>query len=166
MKVLSTNCPNCGANIELDKTSELALCGYCGTRVVMKEEDEKKPVTMGANAPKSKEESVKRAPAYLEKGKHLKSLSTDHSNQRRDALEENFNMIQKLKSIKKIKYLVGGILLGIALAFFLVIVDVILISVFDFNAAAGVPLILVTGFGALFITPRVVYIIGRNKYYY
>ena len=34
MRFIKFNCPNCGANIELDESREFGFCQYCGTKIV------------------------------------------------------------------------------------------------------------------------------------
>lgn len=34
MGFIKLNCPNCGANIELDESREFGFCQYCGTKIV------------------------------------------------------------------------------------------------------------------------------------
>ena len=34
MGMVGVNCPNCGANIELDESREFGFCSYCGTKVI------------------------------------------------------------------------------------------------------------------------------------
>lgn len=45
MELLAAKCPNCGANIELDKNRDVLYCSYCGTKIIVKDEIKKGYVT-------------------------------------------------------------------------------------------------------------------------
>ncbi|CAM3638579.1 hypothetical protein [Marinicrinis lubricantis] len=40
MKVLTTTCPNCGATMELNEKTEKAVCDYCSTKIISKDDKE------------------------------------------------------------------------------------------------------------------------------
>ena len=40
MKVNSLKCPGCGAEVQVEENKEFALCSYCGTKVMLKNENE------------------------------------------------------------------------------------------------------------------------------
>ena len=37
MKLVAAKCPNCGANIDVDKNSDKTICEYCGSKIVVED---------------------------------------------------------------------------------------------------------------------------------
>ena len=52
MKFVAAKCPACGANIDVDKTSESTVCEFCNTRIIVEEAVEKHRVEID-NLPKA-----------------------------------------------------------------------------------------------------------------
>ena len=55
MKLVAAQCPNCGANIEVDKNSDRTICDYCKTKIIVEEAIQKIELTgevVIANSPK------------------------------------------------------------------------------------------------------------------
>ncbi|CAM3638622.1 hypothetical protein [Marinicrinis lubricantis] len=80
--------------------------------------------------------------------------------------DENLAASNKLKRGKKIKYIVGGILLGILFAWLCMVIAILIINGFNLADGLAVFLVLIAMFGPLLITPKVVYTRGKNKYDY
>lgn len=40
MKLIKLKCPNCNANVEVNKDLERATCNYCGTNFIIEDEKE------------------------------------------------------------------------------------------------------------------------------
>ncbi len=78
MELLAAKCPNCGANIELDKNRDVLYCSYCGTKIIVKDEikkielDVKGKIKVDGLA--SIADKVKRANDYLNAAQYDQAL--------------------------------------------------------------------------------------------
>ena len=39
MNLVNTNCPNCGANLEVDTERGYCFCEYCGSKILIDDDD-------------------------------------------------------------------------------------------------------------------------------
>ncbi len=39
MKLVQTNCPNCGANLQLNSEQKIQFCNHCGNKILLEEEN-------------------------------------------------------------------------------------------------------------------------------
>lgn len=65
MKLVALKCPNCNADIELDKDREFGFCNYCGTKIVVADAVQK--VTVNINRASEINNILKRAKDYEER---------------------------------------------------------------------------------------------------
>lgn len=65
MKLVALKCPNCNADIELDKDREFGFCNYCGTKIMVADAVQK--VTVNINRASEINNILKRAKDYEER---------------------------------------------------------------------------------------------------
>lgn len=77
MKVISVKCPECGATLDVDESRTQVFCSYCGSKVLLQNENEHIIRVVD-------EAGVKRA----ETDKMVKSMQIDAAKQKREELKE------------------------------------------------------------------------------
>lgn len=78
MKVISVKCPECGATLDVDESRTQVFCSYCGSKVLLQNENEHVIRVVD-------EADIKRA----ETDKMVKSMRIDAAKQKREELKES-----------------------------------------------------------------------------
>lgn len=74
MGFIKLNCPNCGANIELDESREFGFCQYCGTKVIQEKIVVEHRGTVGLDRSAEVNNLLLRADEYFQKQDYKTSL--------------------------------------------------------------------------------------------
>lgn len=67
MKIIALKCPNCNANIELNRDKEFGFCNYCGTKIMIADAVQKVSGTVNINRSSEINNILKRAKDYEER---------------------------------------------------------------------------------------------------
>lgn len=113
MKLINMNCPNCGAQMELDDEKKHAICSFCGTNVLIDDEVQHIKYDNAEETGYSFEKGRQRAQEELESKKNDYHMDYSYGLDNQSTNDNNFNGKVVQHKIKGDKDGLSSLIIGI-----------------------------------------------------